>query len=89
MITINDSELEWMLQANCKDMDTRLWFPELGAQYSEFAMEVCDTCPVSTECMWYANEIHAEHGMFGGLTPNQRLAWRRKAGVSLGERRPS
>jgi WhiB family redox-sensing transcriptional regulator len=84
--TISSSH-DWMAEANCLNMDTDLWFPEFGGNYSPFAKEVCNACPVAEECLWYANEIGAQHGMFGGLTPNQRHEWRRKRGVQLHDRR--
>jgi WhiB family redox-sensing transcriptional regulator len=77
--------MSWMHEANCKKMDADLFFPtEKGGGYSEFAKEVCATCPVVEPCLWYANETSAETGMFGGMSPPQRLAWRRKNKVTMG-----
>ena len=78
-------EIEWMREANCRNMDTDLFFPELGAQYSTFAKEVCKECPVQDPCLWYANKNREMDGMYGGMTPNQRLQWRRKKNVTLGQ----
>jgi WhiB family redox-sensing transcriptional regulator len=80
-------ELSWVSDANCLNMDTNLWFPEFGANYTPFAKEVCNSCLVSEECLWYANQIGAQDGMFGGLTPSERERWRSKNGVRLYNRR--
>lgn len=89
MNLIEDLKLneEWMAQANCKDMDLDLFFPELGANYDPFVKEVCLACPVIEQCAWYANETSSESGMFGGMTPFERRTWRRKNKVILGQSR--
>ena len=81
------SAMDWMEQANCRNMDVELFFPKLGENYNPFVEEVCMACPVIDQCLWYANETHADHGMFGGMTPNQRSSWRKKAKVSMGQTR--
>ena len=73
----------WMQDANCRNMDTELFF-STNNNYDPCVKEVCATCPVSDECLWYANETNSDHGMFGGLSPKQRQAWRKKNGVILG-----
>lgn len=81
------SAMDWMPEANCRNMDTKLFFPKLGGNISEFARDVCMSCPVIEECAWYANETSADHGVFGGMTPNQRRLWRRKNKVDMGQTR--
>lgn len=76
--------LGWADAANCKNMDLDLFFPKDGQNVSEFAREVCNTCPVLQDCLWYANETYSDHGFFGGMTPKQRKAWRVRNRVSLG-----
>ena len=73
----------WMPKANCRNMDTDLFFSS-NNNYDPFVKEVCQTCPVSDECLWYANETQTTHGMFGGLTPGQRQLWRKKNQVVHG-----
>jgi len=76
---------EWVAEANCKNMDTNLFFPKDGENYSAFVREVCFSCPVIEECTWYANETSAVYGLFGGMTPHEREAWRRNNKVILGK----
>ena len=78
---------EWKNKANCRNMDVNLFFPALGGNVPPFVREVCGSCEVTEECLWYANETAAEHGVFGGLTPTERRLWRRRNNVSLGQRR--
>lgn len=78
---------DWILDANCKNMDTNLFFPEVNKHYDDFIREVCFTCPVIDECAWYANETSAVYGMFGGMTPTEREQWRKKNKVILGDSR--
>jgi WhiB family redox-sensing transcriptional regulator len=75
---------EWMSKANCKDMNTEMFFPQLGGNFSDFVKEVCLVCPVIEECAWYANESESTDGMFGGMSPNQRQEWRKRNSVKLG-----
>jgi WhiB family transcriptional regulator, redox-sensing transcriptional regulator len=75
---------EWMDKANCKNMDTNLFFPSNGQNITHFVAEVCNQCPVIEECLWYANETHADVGVFGGMSGNQRKSWRKRNRVELG-----
>ena len=77
----------WTEKSNCKNMDTDLFFPELGNNYDPFVKDVCMSCEVIDECAWYANETSAIYGMFGGMSPNQREVWRKKNKAILGESR--
>jgi WhiB family transcriptional regulator, redox-sensing transcriptional regulator len=78
---------EWKQSANCLNMDTSLFFPELGGNVPPFVREVCNSCDVIEECLWYANETGSVQGVFGGMSPQERVAWRRKNNVELGDRR--
>ena len=78
---------DWAEHANCKGMDTNLFFPSLGGNIDPFAREVCFTCDVQEECLWYANQTRSTDGMFGGLTPGQREEWRARNKVQLGQSR--
>lgn len=78
---------EWKKNANCRNMDTALFFPELGGNIPQFVREVCAECTVIEECLWYANETHSTTGVFGGMSPSQREAWRSANKIQLGESR--
>lgn len=56
-------------------MDINIFFPPAGGDY-ERPRSVCQECPVREECLAEAMARETSgwerHGMFGGLTPNQR-----------------
>lgn len=56
--------------------DPAWWFPTFGVHY-ERARAVCAVCPVRAECVGFAQACSEPFGMWGGLSPNERL---RRAG---------
>lgn len=78
---------EWAKDANCLGMDTELFFAGDGTNYDPFAREVCNTCDVMEQCLWYANETSTDDGMFGGMSPRQRRQWRTKNNIKMGQSR--
>ena len=73
------ADLEWTKQAACADQPTRLWFAGDGrnpnTKNAKAALAICDGCPVSEACLEYALEMPPPwHGIFGGMTPQQRRA---------------
>lgn len=76
---------DWMSRANCRNMDTNLFFPTNGQGYDPFVKEVCGSCPVQEQCLWYANQTSAYEGYFGNMSPNQRQVWRKKNEVTMGQ----
>ena len=71
----------WSDQANCKGMDTDIFFPEVfGDQQNGLiwaqAKAVCAECPVRMDCL--KSELAHEavsgrrNGVWGGLTPKER-----------------
>lgn len=77
--------VEWSKQANCRGMDTNLFFEmnELNV-YDPFAREVCFSCDVIEKCLWYANETATHDGMFGGMSPMERRKWRVNNKIQMG-----
>lgn len=63
---------EWINYAACRNEDPEIFFSELDGQFTD-AVRVCDTCPVTSQCLNYAIDNGEKHGVFGGLTPAQRL----------------
>ena len=62
---------DWVEQANCASTDPEIFFPEPGASVTS-ALTVCSRCPVIDQCRAWALETREPHGIWGGLTPNQR-----------------
>jgi WhiB family redox-sensing transcriptional regulator len=72
-------DLTWTAQAACQHQPTRLWFAGDGrnpnTKTARQALDICATCPVATDCLEYALELPPPwHGIFGGMTPQQRRA---------------
>lgn len=63
----------WQFDANCNDSDHNLFFSESKAKIV-LAQKICEPCPVKGECLKFALDEKIEHGIFGGLTPQQRKA---------------
>lgn len=75
----------WFEDANCRNMDVNLFF-EMNRQgvYDPFVREVCGSCPVVEECLWYANETHSQEGFFGNMSPRERMRWRKVNDIPMG-----
>ncbi len=66
-----DISRDWIKKANCREMDTDLFFPERGASAKE-AMEICAACKVAEPCLAMAliDKLHV--GIYGGMSERQR-----------------
>jgi WhiB family redox-sensing transcriptional regulator len=72
-ITMDD----WRHHAACRGTkDPELFFPPSdsgpGAQQTAEAKAVCGNCPVRSDCAEYAMGTGLDHGVFGGMTENER-----------------
>lgn len=68
----------WRQQANCKGMDTDLFFPEKGRHTPErvdLVAKICGGCPVRKECLHYAIDNHEQMGIWGGMAEKRRRAY--------------
>lgn len=70
--------MTWRDEALCAQTDPDLWFPERDGDRATnnyaAARAICARCPVRAECLEYALEQHLTDGMWGGLTPYERVA---------------
>jgi WhiB family redox-sensing transcriptional regulator len=66
----------WWELAGCRSVDPELFFPvsEIGPARRQVATAkaVCDECPVSQLCLDYALSTRQAHGVWGGLTVEER-----------------
>lgn len=79
-IGANDREfdpMEWRDRANCRSVNTSLFFPERGVSVEQ-ARQVCQGCEVREDCLDYALENNERHGIWGGLSERQRRMMRRE-----------
>lgn len=74
----------WHTRAACREADPDLFFvpgedytaPAALAQVAA-ARRVCLTCPVRIECLSWAVEVSEDHGLWAGMTPDERRTIRR------------
>lgn len=73
---VNIDRPEWMLRAQCVDMDLNIFFPgpgRLGAADTKKAVAVCERCPVRQACLDYALEHPDMAGVWGGTSHRERV----------------
>ena len=66
-------DLIWRDAALCAQTDPDEFFPEKGESSSR-AKAVCRACTVRADCLRFALDRGEEHGVWGGLTPEERRA---------------
>ena len=68
-----DPDWVWWDDAACLPFPTAWWFddPHVNSANVSKALEICDGCSVRADCLSYANDNN-EHGIWGGLTDEQR-----------------
>lgn len=65
-------------QALCTQSDPEAWFPDIGGS-ARAAVAVCARCPIQARCLAVALSLPNDlDGVWGGTTPNQRRALRRR-----------
>ena len=65
-----------MQRGLCRGKSTDWWFPPSDSHNAyqwDKAREVCKVCPVREDCLEYALRTHSRYGMWGGLTPKERV----------------
>ena len=74
--------MDWRHQAACLTEDPELFFPVGNTgpaimQNAE-AKKVCARCDVRTECLQWALDAGQDHGVWGGLSEDERRAMKRR-----------
>ena len=66
---------EWLSVAKCRKRKNDFWYPPLDAEtpenYYAIGREICHRCPIWEGCL--NKGLNEKWGMWGGLTPNERL----------------
>jgi WhiB family redox-sensing transcriptional regulator len=64
----------WRERANCRGIDTNLFYPEVSGGDWTTPRRVCANCEVRVECREEALSVGADDqfGIWGGLGPAQR-----------------
>jgi WhiB family redox-sensing transcriptional regulator len=78
---------DWWKSAACQEEDPELFFPvsAVGLSRKDIAQAkaVCASCLVRRPCLQFALATHQMHGVWGGMTEEERrLRARRGAGAS-------
>jgi WhiB family transcriptional regulator, redox-sensing transcriptional regulator len=79
-ITIPDRD--WRKLAACRNADPELFFPvsSSGPSLDQVtqAKAICAGCPVRQQCLAFALDTRQDHGVWGGMSEEDRrpLAWK-------------
>jgi WhiB family transcriptional regulator, redox-sensing transcriptional regulator len=78
---------DWRHSAICRDEDPELFHP-IGTSgpallQVEQAKAVCRRCPVTDECLQFALEAGIDHGVWGGMSEEERRAVKRRGGLRV------
>ncbi|MGJ9583291.1 WhiB family transcriptional regulator [Actinotignum sp. GS-2025b] len=67
----DSASLHWRESALCAQTDPDVFFPEKGGSTAP-ATSICHECPVREECLEYALQHDIRHGIWGGMSDNDR-----------------
>lgn len=74
--------MSWRQQASCLGRDPELFFPigTTGPSVPQLAAAkgVCAECPVRQTCLDWALDAGVDHGVWGGLSENERRSLKRR-----------
>jgi WhiB family transcriptional regulator, redox-sensing transcriptional regulator len=75
--------MDWRHKAACLEEDPELFFPigNTGPALLQIeeAKQVCRRCVVRDACLQWALEAGQDHGVWGGLSEDERRALKRRA----------
>src|SRR6188472_4422415 len=79
---MNATEHDWRRNAACTSHHPELFFP-IGTAgpalaQQEQARQICRGCPVRLACLEWAINVGADHGIWGGLSEQERQSLRRR-----------
>jgi WhiB family redox-sensing transcriptional regulator len=82
MASVEHASKDWRHRSACLEEDPELFFPIGNTGPALFQIEeakvVCRRCPVAQTCLRWALETGQEHGVWGGLSEDERLALKRR-----------
>lgn len=81
LIALAFTDESWKADARCRGMGTDLFYADHGdvSQAGHPAKRICRECPVPVECADYGMRFGEGVGVWGGFTPRQMRARKRKA----------
>jgi WhiB family transcriptional regulator, redox-sensing transcriptional regulator len=82
------AERDWRAKAACRFFDPELFFPISNSGPSlnlvTRAKAVCAACEVQPECLAFALRTRQNHGIWGGMTEDEREATVKRRSSSRG-----
>lgn len=85
MSQLVDPDSRWQALANCRGLDTDLFYPDRGASTKD-AKRVCFGCEVRVECLEYAIDNGDKFGIWGGMSERERREVRRERAMLRGQK---
>ena len=79
-----EGEMGWLQRALCAETDPDIFFPEKGGSTAP-ATSVCRGCEVREECLEYALSHDIRHGIWGGMSDNDRRKMSRQRRRAVGD----
>ena len=77
-----DQKADWRHRAACVGQDPELFFPTgttgPARLQIEEAKQVCRSCDVREKCLNWALEAGQDHGVWGGMSEDERRALKRR-----------
>lgn len=78
-MSIQLSPVAWQHRAACRGPQSEVFFPPSQTERKHERLDrerrakaICGICPVRSDCLDYAIEIHESHGVWGGLSESER-----------------
>lgn len=79
---------DWRHRAACLNEEPELFFPKGSTGPAilqiEEAKSVCRGCDVREQCLMWALETGQEHGVWGGMSEDERRALKRRSARHMG-----
>jgi WhiB family transcriptional regulator, redox-sensing transcriptional regulator len=76
------NELDWRIDAVCRDLNPEIFFPigVTGGAIDQItaAKSHCASCPAKEQCLEFAVTTNQEYGVWGGTTEDERRVLRRQ-----------
>ena len=83
---------DWHDHAACRDAEPDLFFPDGNIRSARAQVKtaklICRGCPVRTFCLNWALASGQEHGIWGGLTEDERRRLHRRGQPWIARSRP-
>lgn len=81
-MTATEYHTDWRRAGACLTADPDMFFPVsptgLGLEQVSAARQVCGRCEVRQQCLDHALSTRQVYGIWGGTTPDERLAMLRR-----------